>query len=447
MQRSTRVTTSAAVAVGLTLSVTAAASASDDTADARDTTISTLAAGQSNDLLEQLVLAPVSSATIEAATAITDFYADDDRFASVEVSHDRTSVVVHWHGETPDALEAIATEAGFTVQDTEYVPGDLRSAAEQLLGTETASGEVVTTAVRPDGSGIDVMLDTSTMASARGSASSVGAVEADLAVTTGFPVAIVESATVEEASRQWDTYAMGGSRIFKWNLNTGQVGGRCSSSYAMHRHLGDGSQLWSTSTAAHCGVVGDNWAAYQGVWPNEITNALLWGAINIRAESRDFAAISTNFSNPFVYVGEYTSSSYTAIDGVANPFVGAEICYSGSLSGTVCGNVVQYADITYTLSDGLPGVTLVGNYTVNLNSLPAIGNGDSGGPGLMVAADPSGGDFVYASTIISAMTNAGTTCTGTGPEGTRRCSGTAFSTNIGDGAAIGGWQVSTLSDY
>lgn len=447
MQRSIRTATTAAVTLAVALSGSAAAGAVDDTAGGGDATISTLAAGQSNDLLEQLVLAPVPRATIDAATAITNTYADDDRFASVEVSRDRTSVVVHWHGDAPAALEAIAPEAGFAVQQTEYVPGELRRAAEQLLGSETTSGEVVTTAVRPDGSGIDVMLDASTMVSARGSAASAGAIEADLGVVTGFPVAIVDSATIDEASRQWDQYAMGGSRIFKWNLNTGQVGGRCSSSYAMHRHLGDGSQLWSTSTAAHCGVVGDNWAAYQGVWPNAITNALLWGAINIRAESRDFAAISTNFSNPFVYVGEYTSSSYTAIDGVANPFVGAEICYSGSLSGTVCGNVVQYADINYTLSDGLPGVTLVGNYTVNLNSQPAIGNGDSGGPGLMVAADPSGGDFVYASTIISAMTNAGTTCTGTGAEGTRRCSGTGFSTNVSNGAAIGGWQVSTLSDY
>ncbi len=54
------------------------------------------------------------------------------------------------------------------------------------------------------------------------------------------------------------------------------------------------------------------------------------------------------------------------------PYVGQEICYSGSFSGLKCGNIVQQVDVRYELGGDLTDIK--GFRTQHSNGEPAVGN-------------------------------------------------------------------------
>lgn len=147
-----------------------------------------------------------------------------------------------------------------------------------------------------------------------------------------------------------------------------------------------------------------------------------------------------------MYVGAWDSNSWTSIDGVAVPFVGAALCFTGSASGATCGNIVENTNVQYTLPE-VPGATITGARSKQLNGIPSVGNGDSGGPGVLVTISPTGAEDVYASTIISAQYGGQDICLGEPSSPTRKCSHDIVSTSVSTAAGIMNWTVSTLSDY
>lgn len=400
--------------------------------------------GPDESLLDELALPPVSSSTVEAATAIKEQFGEDDRFSAIEVSRDRSTTTVFWHGEPTVALEAAASSAAFKIEDTAYLPGELRREASDLLEQGVGGLDLTSVAIPADASGLDVTV-------AQPDARARTAIPSELESNNGTTIRVIGTeAPVASSEREYDTYLMGGSRIMQFVPATSQITGRCTSGFAAHRHLPDGTKAYALITAAHCGPANSTWIIARGSWTNggPFTNGLILGSMpTARAESRDGAAISTVQANPFSYVGASTASTYTGIDGVASPFVGAELCYSGSASGTVCGNIVQYVDMQYTLNNGLPGVTLTGNRAIQINGVPSSGNGDSGGPALLPTLSPSGTETVYASSIISAMFNPQPSCVGEPATNTRACGTDTVTTNVSNAASIMGWTVSTLSDY
>jgi hypothetical protein len=121
--------------------------------------------------------------------------------------------------------------------------------------------------------------------------------------------------------------------------------------------------------------------------------------------------------------------------------VGAEICYSGSFSGVVCGNIVQQTNVSYGVGGDLNALT--GTITLQSGGQPAVGNGDSGGPGYMLVSQ-NGTLKRYASLIISAIpSGSGTTCTGVPGDATRKCSAQVWATSAPLIAATLGWAIST----
>ena len=105
------------------------------------------------------------------------------------------------------------------------------------------------------------------------------------------------------------------------------------------------------------------------------------GSTGAEINNRDGAILTGTFFNPAVYIGSYTSDAYVGITTVNTPVNGTEICYSGSFSGTTCGNIVSQPIYNYSLT-GVGNIT--GLMTANPQGLPAFGNGDSGGPGIAV---------------------------------------------------------------
>lgn len=95
---------------------------------------------------------------------------------------------------------------------------------------------------------------------------------------------------------------------------------------------------------------------------------------------------------------------------------GGSVCYSGSSSGTVCGNTVTDTGVTTCYHGGLQCYNdLV--QTSQIADLPAAGKGDSGGP----VYTTDGG--IYASGVISGINSAGQKpCHGNPVPASKKCS-------------------------
>lgn len=84
---------------------------------------------------------------------------DSPDFGTPGISLDRKRLTVRWHGELPAPVRALLADPGFevTVQQTPYRPGDLRAEAERLL--QEHPGVLVAATARPEGDGIEVIVD------------------------------------------------------------------------------------------------------------------------------------------------------------------------------------------------------------------------------------------------------------------------------------------------
>lgn len=378
-------------------------------------------------------LPPVPADLMSWASATQSDLTKDDQFLTVRLSDDRTGAEVFWHGETTaaleDALDAVPSAFDVSVEQTEYLPGELRRAATDLLAGGTLNGEEVTaTWTIPDGSGIGVSLEEVEGPSAR------RALPSEFA---GFPLEVERGSNEAAIGRQDDDLHIGGSRIYNR-----ENGGGCTMGFAVHDYQLniDGGMF-----ASHCGNNGDRWAR------NGVSSLVALGTTRYELDQRDGAIITDTYFQPGVYIGSYTSDAYVLLTGVANPVQNTELCYSGSYSGTVCGNLVSVPNYNYTLT----GVGAINGFrTAQLDGLPALGNGDSGGPSVVPVAAPSGGVYLWAGGITSAMpsNNKSANCQGvpgTGPVNStnpadRQCSHIGISTRAFEIAQQFGFTIQTV---
>jgi hypothetical protein len=106
----------------------------------------------------------------------------------------------------------------------------------------------------------------------------------------------------------------------------------------------------------------------------------------------------------------------------------------------VCSNTVTQTGVTYNLGGDLTAT--YGLITTNAYGTPAAGNGDSGGPGIILQAAPGGGAYLRPATIISAIpAGSGTICTGTPGSVDRKCSATVYTTSASQIAGATGWSI------
>lgn len=377
---------------------------------------------------EKLTLPAIPLEAQEYIDALQGELDGDARFSAVEVSENRKQVTVWWHGEVSAGLSALLRDSAAVVEvsvaQTAFLPGDLRDAAQHVLREGAALGvERVTVAV--DGSHLEVAA--AGIGSSRRDVQSSEELMSRLAQLTQIPLTVSQSGVEPAATRLNDNnYHLGGARITNF-----WVGSRCTSGFSVQKGEAQGTMF-----AAHCGSVGDFWVTTEGL------TAWNYGTTESRQTAFDGAIMASNFSQPYVWFGPYDASGVGAISGSAVPAVGSEICYSGSFSGTVCGNVVTAKDVYTNLGGDLTSVRSI--VTLNSAGLPAAGNGDSGGPGYIISA--SGGTTVrLATSIISAIpANSGSTCNGvpgdSGMNG-RKCSSTVYSTEVWRIANASGWSI------
>ena len=69
-----------------------------------------------------------------------------------------------------------------------------------------------------------------------------------------------------------------------------------------------------------------------------LANPIVGTAVSTFTPQSDIKALSGGDYRPYMYYGANTSNSAVAIFGYVTPIVGANVCYGGAPSGTVCGN-------------------------------------------------------------------------------------------------------------
>jgi hypothetical protein len=347
-----------------------------------------------------------------------------DAFGSVEVGRDQNSAVVWWHGEpTPELVAQIdVAPAGVAIEvmPTAFLPGELRQMALEAISADMPEGvTVVTTEAKTDGSGVIVAVE-------RDAAAQVSNEEIAATITTHArrgtapTVEVIDSEGVTAAyGREDDPYRAGGS-MYQSSSS------RCSAGFAIIRAAAP--QIQGMMSAAHCGSVGTNLA-------HSVSGTLYsYGSVASRVTARDGSIITgAGAYTDSVWFGTLAASSRYQIKGEpwAMP-VGASICFSGGLSATVCSNTIESNTVNVNLGGDLAAVT--STRTINDYNTPAAGNGDSGGPGIILVAAPGGGAYLYPATIISAIPrDSPPVCTGTpgvAGETGRKCSPTVYSTSV-----------------
>jgi hypothetical protein len=174
-------------------------------------------------------------------------------------------------------------------------------------------------------------------------------------------------------------------------------------------------------SADHCGgTPGENWYYGGGTDPSRIIGTAQ-GQAPGGTDLELFVTANPSLVNGYIFTGSATnSSSVSPIRGrYTADIIGDSVCYSGSRSGLVCQNTItSYAgSVCYSATMCYFNVTR----TTQVAGQPAAGNGDSGGPVITVLL----GGHVYASGIISGITNGTASCTGdpggSGPND-RKCS-------------------------
>ncbi|MET2012966.1 hypothetical protein ABXJ56_15590 [Microbacterium chocolatum] len=394
-----------------------------------------LTASSYDDPGERLALPVVTGTLLETATSIETSLKDDPQFNVVEILPDRSGIGVWWFGEPNATLKELLTnsEVAISVQQTKFLPADLRKARDQLLAEHESLIAIVT--IPKEGDGVEVQLTSNADAGSRRAAED--AVIEEFSQRVGLPVTIEGRATVDLASRKNDIYVLGGAKVWRWNGST--LVGSCTTGFPAQNAAGAKGVMF----AAHC--QSGQWVRY----PND-TGATVFpygnnGTSSLSTVAYDGAIIETTFNNPGFYTGNSTSATYTALNGAATPPVGAEICYSGQPSGLICGNIVQSKSTVNVTGFG----SVTGYLTQQSVNTPAVGNGDSGGPGYMLV-NVGGTLKRYGATIISATVNASVNCSGEPGFGDpnvspyfRWCSSTVLSTGVTDISSALGWTLTT----
>jgi hypothetical protein len=308
------------------------------------------------------------------------------------------------------------SDIGIEIVSAPYSYEQLSSAVGSIenLG-DTINSIIAGVAIKNDGTGLRVDVDQAQAANAyrRGTAT----YENEIRSNVGVPVTFSYAEKVKPTSR-WTAESPFASGAVMASDIWGSGGVRCSTGF-WGRNFNTGKDVMIT--ADHCGIkTGITWHAGSSSSGSLLGTGVAqryYGSDDINAFVKDTSATVA----PAVYWGSFSTDQVTPIYGFTGyPSVNQSVCYSGSYSGTVCGNTVT--DVHYYVNYGSQGDYAEQICTKQSSSVPAVGNGDSGGPVLQVIDGKA-----YAQGVISGMRNAGNSCTGLpGQEGGRQCSAVVF---------------------
>lgn len=387
--------------------------------------------------VEVLSLPLIPDDLMTAAAELTQTFDGHRQLGSVGISEDRTAIEVHWHGDTHELDPVVGLmSAQVAIREARIEPGLLREVADSLIRGD-AGVQISSVVIEPDGSGLQVSVKAAADPARLGQGHAARE-QASVREFAGVPVEFVASPEPADAtSRQSDFAGMGGARI--WQYHDGRIVNACTTAFAVIR---PDSLKKGMLTAAHCSDIGARWAVHNGV-PGS-NSYVLYGDVVSRNETYDAAVIESTWSYPYIYAGAWNSSTYTPINGMTIPVVGTELCYSGSYSGLVCGNIVRAAESLSEICDqfGQNCMRVRSFLSEHHTGVPSVGQGDSGGPGY-VLTNTSSGVKRYAATIISGIRHGSTWCSGLSE--VRLCSSTVLSTSVVEALRANGWALQVLN--
>jgi hypothetical protein len=278
--------------------------------------------------------------------------------ASIVVNAAHSEVRVYWHGTVPASIRALARRLGVNVafHPAAFTFRTLVAEARRLAGD---SRVVVGASAKPDGSGLNVTVTTSTRPAS----------ERALQASSSIPLAIkTGKRSPAFYSRQGDIPAyFGGSRYYT------QAGG-CSNGFALS--VSNDPNVWEL-TAGHCS--GNNWNA-DGQAANIPGQSTPTGTLYLKSACRDTLLIYyPSGVAGYIYTGAYNSSSDAPVSGATPDYVGDYIETGGASSGENFNIQVQAVDATYSYSD-IPCAVVTLTYAQSTNSSCVAAPGDSGGP-------------------------------------------------------------------
>jgi hypothetical protein len=302
-------------------------------------------------------------------------------FTSVALGED--SVILTWKGGVPRAVRAAVEEARRDVP-VEVKPA--KHSKTELEAAEKRIREEFTRGVGPgfsmelpaDGSGI-VLNTEGDVEDAKRKVPDVG-----MSVTVKYKKNPKPASRLADSAPWW-----GGARI----LNA-QLGAGCTSGFGVQNSYGSRFIV----TAGHCGGVGNDW--YNGNWTRYI------GMAYSKHTAYDIMLIPTNAGGRIYDGGVGTNEFSKDVVGAGQVFMGEWLCTSGSVSGAVCGFVVN----NFTFSYCGYAATGVWNCFSDLSTAPqkdgvvGVRSGDSGGPVFNLS-----GPNVIAKGVISGQANGGRT--------------------------------------
>ena len=312
----------------------------------------------------------------------------DQGFVDAAINVDNNALVIYWSGAPSqylrDQIEKLSTGVTLSIEETNMPSRlHLKKSSEEIIKLSESNGwEIQTIApfVKRGSTVITV-----------GPRSSIN--ESDVREIQGLLE--VGSIDIVRSKFEMDELLLSGrlsdTSPFKAGARTIQGGEACSSGFSV---LSGGSGRLLSSR--HCDTT-SNLAIYNGNGTAQIASG---GASVSGMASLDSQLIDPSDSPatlPRVYIGSWSSSTYSVVKNWASNWVGDSVCLSGATSGTGCGTV---SDDSVTWN--------YGGYAINtiLVEGPSgdilASSGDSGGP---VYRKLSAG--VQARGVISSLWNGG----------------------------------------
>lgn len=176
------------------------------------------------------------------------------------------------------------------------------------------------------------------------------------------------------------------------------------------------STLRSIATAHHCGP--NSVAFYAG----QTQSISLGSMVHTNRNNSDISRLYPSaIWAPYVYFGNWDAETVAPIKGLQSwPVQSSNICYSGAMSGTVCGNYTE--GVVHGMTFNVPGQGLI-TYdnlviTRQADHYAAAGQGDSGGPALIV----NNGELLASGVISAIQQHGGSWDNCLGLDGGRACS-------------------------
>ena len=302
-------------------------------------------------------------------------------FTSISLSDD--SVVLSWKGEMPPGVTSAVEQAGrdvsVEVRPAKHSKLELVAAEKRVRDQLTrSSGPGFSIEIPADGGGIVVNTE-GVVDDAKRKVPRLG-----MSVTVKHKQNPKTTSRLADFAPWW-----GGARIAN-----AQLGAGCTSGFGVQNYYGSKFIV----TAGHCGAVGNDW--YNGDWTRRM------GMAYSKHTAYDIMLIPTDAGGRIYDGGVGTNEFSKDVVGAGQVFMGEWLCTSGSVSGAVCGYLVN----NFTTSYCGYAATGVWNCFSDLSTAPqkdgviGVRSGDSGGPVFNLS-----GPNVIAKGIISGQGNGGRT--------------------------------------